>query len=241
MGRIGCAWPRVVSGLAILSVATVAGLISYQHVYDLSLALHQPLMVARLMPVGVDGLVTVGSVVLLQSGPGERWLGWLGIGPGVAISLFANVESGIRYGWLSAVWAGIPAVSFFLACFILENWLKAQTRGEATIPTRDEARLTVADGVPVDTPLITTGDVPEGEAYPVSARRVRTVTSGTGRGRASSRTPKSPERVFAAEISRGELPSLRAIKSRAKCGTPRATEIREHLAVILREARPDAA
>ena len=36
-------------------------------------------------------------------------LGWLGIGPGVAISVFANVESGIRYGWLAALWVGVPA------------------------------------------------------------------------------------------------------------------------------------
>jgi len=43
------------------------------------------------MPFAIDGLITVGSVVLLQGGR----LGWLGIGPGVAISLFANVESGI--------------------------------------------------------------------------------------------------------------------------------------------------
>ena len=40
--------------------------------------------------------------------------------------------------------------------------------------------------------------------------------------RASSAKPRSPERVFAAELEAGELPSLRAIKTRAKCGTDRA-------------------
>ena len=49
------------------------------------------------MPFGVDGLIVVGSVVLLQAAPGQTWLGWLGIVPGVAASLFANVESGL--GW----------------------------------------------------------------------------------------------------------------------------------------------
>jgi Protein of unknown function (DUF2637) len=100
-------WSKVVSGLAITAVAGVTGVVSFTHIYRLTLALHQTVMVARLMPSGVDGLIVVGSVVLMQSAGGQRWLGWVGVGPGVAISLFANVESGIRYGWLAAAWAGI--------------------------------------------------------------------------------------------------------------------------------------
>jgi hypothetical protein len=69
---------------------------------------------------------------------------------------------------------------------------------------------------------------------------VRTVATGRALKRASGRKSASPERVFAAEIERGELPSLRAIKSRARCGTPRAREIRDQLALVLREA-PEAA
>jgi hypothetical protein len=46
--------------------------------------------------------------------------------------------------------------------------------------------------------------------------------------------------VFSAEISRGELPSLREIKTRARCGTDRARVIRDELAGILQEA-PEAA
>jgi len=78
------------------------------------------------MPFGVDGLIVVGSVVLLQAAPGQAWLGWLGVVPGVAASLFANVESGLRWGPLAAGWAGVPAASFALATFLLERWLKAQ-------------------------------------------------------------------------------------------------------------------
>ncbi len=81
-------WSRLTAGLALLVVASVTGVISYTHVYDLTVSLHQPVMVARLMPFGVDGLIVVGSVVLLQAAPGQTWLGWLGIVPGVAASLF---------------------------------------------------------------------------------------------------------------------------------------------------------
>lgn len=119
-------WSRLTAGLALLVVASVTGVISYTHVYDLTVSLHQPVMVARLMPFGVDGLIVVGSVVLLQAAPGQAWLGWLGVVPGVAASLFANVEPGLRWGPLAAGWAGVPAASFALATFLLERWLKAQ-------------------------------------------------------------------------------------------------------------------
>jgi hypothetical protein len=134
-------WSRLTAGLALMVVASVTGVISYTHVYDLTMALHQPTMVARLMPFGVDGLIVVGSVVLLQAAPGQTWLGWLGIVPGVAASLFANVESGLRWGPLAAGWAGVPAASFALATFLLERWLKAQAShggraGTGSVPGR---------------------------------------------------------------------------------------------------------
>ena len=152
----------------------MAGLISYTHISDLSRALHQPVMVARLMPFGVDGLITVGSVVLLQGGR----LGWLGIGPGVAISLFANVESGIRYGWLAAVWAGIPAVSFALASFILEHWLAGQAKGKtapvaapisALVSAPESIATTALESIPEST-----RSAPEG----APVRAVKSASSG---------------------------------------------------------------
>jgi hypothetical protein len=135
-------WSKSVSGLALGAVAGVAGAVSYSHIYALTLRLHQSVLTAHLMPIGIDGLIVAGSVVLLQS---VAWLGWVAVGPGVAISLFANVESGIRYGILPAVWAGVPAVSFFLATFVLERWLSAQTPGRA----RDRAQ----DPSPTETQL----------------------------------------------------------------------------------------
>jgi hypothetical protein len=121
-------------------------------------------------------------------------------------------------------------------------------RRTGSIPSREEAFETVAASVPevepVTVPRAVPGDVPVIEPVNVSAggvppgpaRRAQTVTGGRARGRAS----KAPERIFAHEISRGELPSLRAIKVRAKCGTDRARVIRDQLVETLREA-PEAA
>jgi hypothetical protein len=154
VGWLRTHWSELVSGLALAAVAGVAGVISYSHIYRLTLALHQPVLVARLMPIAVDGLVVVGSVVLLQSG---GWLGWLGLGPGVVISLFANVESGIGYGLLAAVWAGIPAVAFALASFMLERWLKAQVAGPPDLAARPEPDADDPVAVPAAVPAALNG------------------------------------------------------------------------------------
>jgi hypothetical protein len=67
---IKASWSQLTAGLALGVVASVTGVISYTHVYDLTVSLHQSVTVARLMPFGVDGLI-VGSVVHLQSAPGQ--------------------------------------------------------------------------------------------------------------------------------------------------------------------------
>jgi hypothetical protein len=223
-------FPRIVSGSAILAVAVVAGVISYQHIEDLSLALHQPVMVARLMPFGVDGLITVGSVVPLQGGR----LGWLRIGPGVAISLFANVESGIRYGWLAAVWAGIPAVSFALASFILEHWLKGQAAG-TPVSAPQAAPESIATMTPESTPE-STRSAPEGAP-------VRAVKSTAKAGNSRSRQPKpgAPETVYADALAKGELPSIRAIRRDMRVGDVKAKAIRGQLEEALKDLTPVAA
>lgn len=121
------AWvPALVAGLALATVAGVTGRISYLHIKALTIALHQAAQVGQIMPFGVDGLIVVGSVVLLQPPRDQPWLGWIGIGPGVAASLFANWESGIHYGVLSAIWATVPAAFFALATVMLERWAKSQ-------------------------------------------------------------------------------------------------------------------
>lgn len=223
---------RIISGTAILAVAVVAGLISYTHIYELSLALHQPVMVARLMPFGIDGLITVGSVVLLQGGR----IGWLGIGPGVAISLFANVESGIRYGALAAIWAGVPAISFALACFILEHWVSGQTdaapESVADAPQPASASETVADAPESDAPVVP-GALPDAS---LDAPQPETVTAPSRprpwRGLAREQLDKAA-REFAAEVAVGERPSVRQIQKRCRAGRPKAKVLRTHLDALI--------
>jgi hypothetical protein len=196
-------WARTACGLAISTVAVAAGWISYSHIYELTIALGGSRSTARLMPFSVDGMITVGSVVLLPDG---GLLGWAAIIPGTVISVFANVESGLRHGALAATWAGMPAVSFFVACLILERWRAKQ------------ARKPVPDNVPAVVAESTSVVVPESTPDPVRraarARAPRLAPAGT------------PEHVFAAEIRRGELPTFRAIKTAMRVGTASARDIR---------------
>lgn len=120
--------PTIIAASAFAVVAGVTGRVSYLHIEALSLALHQPPAIARIMPFGVDGLIVVGSVALLQAPADQEWLGWICVGPGTAASLFANVESGWRYGIVSAAWAGMASVGFFVATFTLERWLSSQAK-----------------------------------------------------------------------------------------------------------------
>jgi len=116
----------------------------------------------------------------------------------------------------------------------------------ATIPAPDATAEAVAETVAadvdgsvlVDIPVTGQVDVSPGTVYPAPANRPRTVAPARAR-RAPAAKAKSPERIFAAELAAGELPSVRSIKTKLRVGTPRAQEIRDSLAAIL-EA-PEAA
>lgn len=141
-------WSRIVAGTAFAVVAGVTGRISYMHIEALTLAMHQPRVVAQLMPFGVDGLIVVGSMALLDAAPGQENVGWLCVGPGAAASLFANVESGWPYGVLPAAWAGMASAGFILATFTLERWLKGLFAASGRGGWRGQANIGAGTGAP---------------------------------------------------------------------------------------------
>ena len=117
-------WDRQTYAVAIPSavVAVVAGVVSFGHIEGLALSVHQPIADARLLPFAVDGLIVAGTVVILAG----YWLGWLAVAVGGLATIYANVMSGLPYGHLAATVAAWPAVSFIVASFLLERWLKRQ-------------------------------------------------------------------------------------------------------------------
>ncbi|MGH3247896.1 MAG: hypothetical protein ACRDOI_17075 [Trebonia sp.] len=98
----------------------------------------------------------------------------------------------------------------------------------------DTVPVAVLEDVPADVPVGGQGAVPPVVTGGVPVASLRAVPRRTPR-RTSPGKPKSPERLFAAEIERGDLPSIREVKRRAACGTPRAQAILADLQEMMQE------
>ena len=99
------------TALAVLGIAGVAAVASYEHAYDLVRAHGAAGWTARLVPLTVDGLIYASSMVMLDSAhreapvpPLARWL----LGLGIAATLAANVVHGLGHGSAGAGVAGWP-------------------------------------------------------------------------------------------------------------------------------------
>jgi hypothetical protein len=129
---------RTVVAVAIPAavVTVIAGLVSYNHIVALGLRTHQGTFDAHLLPGAIDGLIVAGSVILAAGSV----LGWLAVIPGVAATLFSNLQFGLPHGVLSAVVSTWPAIAFTVASFVIERWLRRRHEGAAQ----------TAPGVPAD-------------------------------------------------------------------------------------------
>jgi hypothetical protein len=82
---------------AVVGVAAVAAVASYEHAYDLVRAHGEVSWTARQVPLTVDGLIYASSMVLLDSArrkaPVPALARWL-LGLGIAATLAANVAHG---------------------------------------------------------------------------------------------------------------------------------------------------
>jgi Protein of unknown function (DUF2637) len=99
---------------AVIGVAVVAAVVSYEHAYALVHAHGETGWTAHLIPLTVDGLIWASSMVMLDSArrgvrvPAlARWL----LGLGIAATLAANVAHGLGHGPIGAAVAAWPAVA----------------------------------------------------------------------------------------------------------------------------------
>jgi hypothetical protein len=99
---------------AVIGVAAVAAVASYEHAYALVRAHGEAGWTGRLVPVTVDGLIYASSMAMLDSArrkvqvpPLARWL----LALGIAATLAANVAHGLGHGPSGALVAAWPAVA----------------------------------------------------------------------------------------------------------------------------------
>jgi hypothetical protein len=118
----GPASARTIAAVAIPAalVAVIAGLVSYSHIVALGLRTRQGSFDAHLLPGAIDGLIIAGSVILAAG----SLLGWIMVIPGVAATLFSNLQFGLPNGPLAAVVSTWPAIGFTVASFVIERWLR---------------------------------------------------------------------------------------------------------------------
>jgi len=102
------------TALAVLGVAAVAAVASYEHAYDLGLAHGESGWTARIIPLTVDGLIYASSMVMLEparrGAPVPALARWL-LGLGIAATLAANVAHGLGHGPIGAAVAAWPVVA----------------------------------------------------------------------------------------------------------------------------------
>jgi hypothetical protein len=99
---------------AVIGVAVVAAVVSYEHAYELVHGHGETGWTAHLIPLTVDGLIWASSMVMLDLARRKvrvpalaRWL----LGLGIAATLAANVAHGLGHGPVGAAVGAWPAVA----------------------------------------------------------------------------------------------------------------------------------
>jgi hypothetical protein len=106
---------RVLTAAVVLTVAAIAAVVSYSHIFDLGRMHGQDGVAARLLPLSVDGLIAAASLVMLHAARNGIRMPWLArwmLGLGVGATVAANVAYGLPFGWLGSVVSAWPAVAF---------------------------------------------------------------------------------------------------------------------------------
>ena len=105
---------RWTTAVAVIGVAAVAAIASYEHAYDLVRAHGETGWTARLVPLTVGGLIYASSMVMLDGSrrkvPVPALARWL-LGLGITATLAANVAHGLGHGLAGAAVAAWPAVA----------------------------------------------------------------------------------------------------------------------------------
>jgi hypothetical protein len=129
---------RILTALAVQLVAAIAAVISYQHVVALALRYGQPVLAAYLLPVSIDGLVAVSSLVMLRAariGVTAPGLARAGLVLAVIATLACNVGYGVKHGWPGALLSGWPAVAFVVAAEVAITMTRREPSRNA-VPAR---------------------------------------------------------------------------------------------------------
>ena len=128
---------KITTALAVVAVAVVAAIISYQHAYELVRSHGEAGVTARLLPFTVDGLIWAASMVVLDASrrnrPVPRLAAW-SLGAGIVATVGASLAHGVGHGPVGALVSAWPALalvgSFELLMMLIRTW-RGTRPGEA--------------------------------------------------------------------------------------------------------------
>jgi hypothetical protein len=105
---------RITTALAVVAVAGVAAIISYQHAYELVTSHGEIGITAHLLPFTVDGLIWAASMVVLDASrqhhpvpPLAKW----SLAVGIVATIGANLAHGLNHGPIGALVSAWPALA----------------------------------------------------------------------------------------------------------------------------------
>ena len=105
---------RITTALAVVAVAAVAAIISYQNAYERVRSHGEAGVTARLLPFTVDGLIWAASIVVLgasrRNRPVPRLAAW-SLGAGIVATVGANLPHGVGHGPVGALVSAWPALA----------------------------------------------------------------------------------------------------------------------------------
>jgi len=105
---------RLTTALAVVTVAGVAAIISYQHAYELVRTHGKSGLTARLLPFTVDGLIWAASMVVLDASRRNQRVPPLALGSlssGIIATIGANLAHGLGHGPIGALVSAWPALA----------------------------------------------------------------------------------------------------------------------------------
>jgi hypothetical protein len=115
-------WAQAITVLIVLVITGITAAVSYEHEYQLARRNGQDAWVSALLPVTVDGMVLVASVVLLwASSRGVRrpFRPLAVLLAGIGATIGANLGSGVTAAWLRPAVAASSGVALVLSGDVL--------------------------------------------------------------------------------------------------------------------------
>jgi hypothetical protein len=142
---------RLTTALAVLGVAAIAAIISYQHAYELIRARGETGFAARLLPLTIDGLIWAASMVILDASRRNqrvpRLAAW-SLGCAIAATIGANLAHGLNHGPIGALISAWPAFALVGSFELLMHLIKTRSAGSSSRP----AETLLRDGTPANAP-----------------------------------------------------------------------------------------